>query len=411
MIRSYGSVLLIVVSASLVRAQTPEIELPRGLPVGPWILAPSIFIGVNHDDNLFRQDEAVAPPAADRARQLGAAIEATLPFRQSLLRGSFEVNQFDYQTFDFSRDFATDSEIELDLGFSTGDRLRLSERFTRDFIRLREITQEAPDIEPEEVFFGEPVNVNRITFDLDRSVLGRQGYRVRVQRRDSNYKGEAETGTYDYRGFESLYEFRQPVRRTGWIIFHYDSRRFNHYDVNDPVGVPFRKEETDSFQVGWRSDLGKKNPYLVRFGYERLRYKIQPSSFSGLSGFYFSSFALGSRNRVDVALARQSLPSSLDSYYINNSVNATWRVEVRRNVDLDVRARTAFNDYGPGEFTVCGDSLREDWLSAVSGEMQWGLRSKLQFSIGGSHERRRSNCDFGDYDDTEIHTGFRLGWY
>jgi len=413
---------VLLASALPAWAQGDRVDPPEGIPLGPWIVAPSVFAGQVWDDNLQRVDEgersgSIFGPIEERIWEYGGTLGLVLPFRRSSFEVEYEMADQSFVNTGFDPDPAQRFNGGFDLRFSTGDRLVLWDRFTRDYVRIREDSEEDPSVDAEEVFFGEPFNENRVQVDLSRSVPGRQGYRVRIERRDFNYEGRTPTSLYDYRGFDSVYEFRQPTSEEGWLIFHYASRRFNHYRPLDPrVGVPYRKEIGDSFQVGWRSHLGKANSFLLRIGYESLGYDeyetlTESSRFRGLGGFYSGTFRTGPESRLNVNVTRQSLPSTQNTYYINNVVRAELDADFLRALNVRGRARLAFNDYGdPIPFWDC-DGIREDWVSEIGAEAGWPVHPRAEFTLGGFHTRRSSNCEGGNYKDTEFNVGVRVGWF
>lgn len=388
-----------------------EQELPEGIPVGRWVIAPQAFAEFETDDNLLRDTGDTVDKNWENTAEAGAAVAATLPFRDSFFRVALEAADLVHSSVDFSRHTTTRGETKLDLGFSTGDRLAFGGRFTRDYVRVRDEIDEETTIDAEDIFFGEPFDEHQFDVELERLIPGRQGYRIRIDRRDYNYKGESQLAIYNYRGFDSAYEYRQPTSNRGWLIFNYGTRRFNHYRPEDNVGVPFRKEEQDSLQAGWRGQLGPDSPFLFRLGYETLRYKIEPSSYHGLSAYYAGSFRIGGSSRVELSLNRQSLPSTQETYYITNVLRAEVNRDLLRTLELRGRVRFALNDYGGSVRPGCGGEVREDRLFGLDTELFWPVRPRLNFGISGSHERRSSNCDFANYDDTELRAGLNLGWF
>ncbi len=387
-------------------------EVPEGIPLGRWILAPEGFLEFETDDNLLRDAGGTAVDKKwENTTEAGAAVAATLPFRNSFFKVELEATDLVHSSVDFSRRTANHGAATLDLGFSTGDRLALGGRFTRDFVRVRNVIVEETTVDAEDIFFGEPYDEHQFGVELERLIPGRQGYRMRVDRRDYNYSGDSAVALYDYRGFDGAYEFRQPTSNRGWLIFNYGMRRYNHYEPEDAVGVPFRKEKQDSLQVGWRGQLGPESPFLFRLGYESLRYEIDPSSYRGISGYYAGSFRIGRDSSVQLSLSRQSLPSTQETYYINSVLRAEVNRSLLRTLDFTGRVRFALNDYGGAVRSDCGAEAREDRVFALDTELFWPVHPRMDFGISGSHERRSSNCDFATYEANELRAGLRLGWF
>ncbi len=391
-------------------AAPAQSELPDGVRIGRWILAPSAFLDLESDANLLRTDDS-RESIRDHSAEYGGALAASLPFRNSLFRIGYEASKLGYSAVDFERDLSEETTVDLDLQFGSGNRLVLRDSFTRGSVRLRDLVGEDTTQAPEEVFYGAPWNQNRAQLRLERAVPGRQGWRVQLERRDFNYRGQELTSLYDSRGFESDYEFRQPVTSRGWVVFYYGTRRFNHYRPQDEVGVPYRKELEDSFQLGWRGLAGAGNPYLIRLGYERVNFEIQTSSFEGLSALLTGSFRAGPYSRTTLELSRRAFASTEDTHYINNRFSGEFETQVLGAFDLRTRAVLAFNQYVDPVDSDCGGELREDWIRGLEAGLAWPLEPWIELGLSGTHERRNSSCPFGDYDDTEVRAGLRVGWF
>jgi hypothetical protein len=391
----------------------PVAAQPRvdSLSLGPWLFRPSWYAFLQYDSNLLRTDESVFPAQSDSGREIGVEIDAALPFRNSVFELGYKAAKLNFRDTQFQRDYATEAKAALEFNFSTGDTLILRDVFIRDFVRIQDVIDDDTAVDAEEIFFGDPYDLNRADFVLTRSIPARQGYTVRVGRRDYNYKGDRDVGLYNYRGFDSTFEFSQPTYAGGFLVFHYNQRRFNHYRVRDPVGVPFRKEVSDTLQIGYSGNFGRGNPYFFRLGYERLLYEGQESSFRGLGGLYRSSFILGADDRLNVSVERQSLPSQQDTYYINNVVRLELDKKIMRTLKLRARTRAAFNNYGEPAFVSCGNERREDYVFGYELDFSWPVVRRTQIHLTGLHERRRSNCEGGNYRDNELRFGFRMGWF
>jgi hypothetical protein len=385
----------LLLAAAPARAQ----EIPEGIPVGPWVLAPSFRTAYEIDSNVFFQNESRSE--SDRVARYQGAIRAALPFRNSLVELDYAASKEVLDVNDVPRDLVQILEARVELQFRSGDQLVLRDLYRRDFARSEQV-----DAGGEQVFDGEPYNVNRWEVELSRDDPGRQGYEVRIRRQDFVYEGEENIQFFDYRGFHNSFEYRQPVPGDRSWVVRYSTRRFNHYlprGAGGAVGVPFREETTDSFEFGLRGSLGEGQPYRIRLGYGRFRYDEREvrSEFDGLVGSAAWSLQLGGRTQLNLEAVRRTLPSNFESYYINNAIAAELEREWLRSeggTELELRR----NDYAD---TRRDDSFRVDvyW--------RWRVHERLRFEISTFHARRSSNEDFADYEATGLETAVALGWF
>lgn len=383
----------------------------QALFVGPWLLQPQFSFEVRHDDNLFR-----GPSNQRSERTLGAtgALVATLPFRESFLQVNLAGGKQDYQTTTIARDTSFDLGVELQLNFSSGDRLVLRERFREDFARLNDLSQLGNEL----VFRGDPYRINRWEVELVREIPNRQGYAVRVRREDFNFEGDEASGFVDYRGFDTAFEYRQPLPRNRWWILHYAARRFNAYDPADDVGVPETKESSDALQAGLRGTWGPDQTYFVRFGLVRFRLdrlrEGDRAEYSGVAGAANWRRRLGARFDLDVNFARSPLPSTFETYYISDDLQATLERRFLRQARATVFSRLGRNRYGEevASFPLaCRDLRVEDDRFELGANLSWAFHERLAVRLGATREQRGSNCDANEYEAMVVNVGFNMGWF
>jgi len=381
-------------------------QVPPGLEVGPWILAPVLRGSWSYDSNVFRQVDQSSEH--DSVVQAEAGLSATLPFRASALRLDYRGNRLEYGKSNFDRDMTHNAGVELSLAFKTGDRLTLRDVYRRDILRI----DLSEDVEGnEQVFQGEPFSLNRWELELDRSATDRQGYLIRVRRQDYTLDDDVATGVYEYRGFDNVFEYRQPLTTYRSWTLRYGMRRFSHFDPADSVpGQPFRREESDSLLYGLRGRVGAGQTYHVQLGYGQFRLRQSaPEEFSGLVAAVNWGLALGGRTALAVDVVRRPLPSSFDTYYINNAL----RVDLsRRWLRFRSRAtgRATVNDYA--EATAgCGGRSREDVTLGVEARQGLIVHERMEIGVGAFYERRSSNCDVSDFTANGVDVGVTVGWF
>jgi hypothetical protein len=400
--------------AAAVPAAAQRQSVPDGIAVGPWIVAPWLGTEWQVDDNLLRQPDSVVEDLdlRESSTEWTGGLTATLPFRNSKLELDYESGYLTYSTGNYDREFSYNAGVLAEFAFSTGDFLTLEDRFDREFIQIEEQFDEDFVFGAEERFQGQPYDDNRWTIQAERPGLDRQGYRVRIQRRDRNYAGSEHPGLYDVRGFDNVFEYTQPLGTDRALLVHYNPRRFNHYRVEDPVGVPFRKEQADSLQAGVTGEWRGGNSYLARVGYERLDYVGEESSFRGMSYHLQGRLPVGGRTGLFLALSRRALPSTLDTYYIANAVRAALDRTWTRTLDVAVAVNFDLNGYGaPTGEPGCIDETRKDIGMAASADVIWQPQPRMGFTLGAHREHRNSNCELSNYEATEVRAGFTLGWF
>ena len=397
---------------SLALTVTLAKDVPEGIPVGPWILAPSFSSSYDADTNVFRKtNEADADD--DRIATLGGELFGILPFRNSQLTLGYRTSKESYENTEFSRELTQHAEFELELNFKSGDRLALRDFYREDFARSEDI-----DAGGELVFEGEPYTINRWEVEFSRDDPGRQGYFVRVRRQDFSYDGEAAVGFFEYRGFDNVFEYRQPLPAYRRWVLRYNTRRFNHYDprcklgldCDGEVGVAFRKEVSDSVELGFMGDLGDGQPYVVRLGYASFRYEGTTSSdFDGVVGYAAWRLLLGSRTDLELRLTRRALPSNFETYYINNAFEAKLDREWLR-FESSIEFEYYLNEYGDPVPIGNGFCRRRDSNYELDVSWAWRMHERFKFEISAFHTNRRSTCDNSDFQATGLGTGIALGW-
>jgi hypothetical protein len=394
-------------------AAAQERSLPDGIHAGPWILEPWLGSQWELDDNLLRQPEGVvSDDLRESSTEWSAGITATLPFHNSRLEVDYETGYLTYATGNYDREVSYAGGVLAEFAFSSGDRLTIEDEFAREFVQIEEVFDEDFVFGAEERFQGEPYDDNRWSIEAARSALDRQGYRIRILRRDRNYAGTERPGLYDLRGFDNIFEYTQPVATGQALLVHYNPRRFNHYRVEDPVGVPFRREVADSLQAGVTGQWRGGNHYLARVGYERLDYEGEESSFRGMSYHLQGRLPLGGRTGLFLALSRRALPSTLNTYYIANAIRAALDRTWTRTLDVAVSVNFDLNGYGdPTGEPGCIDETRKDIGMAANADLIWQPQPRMGFTLGAYREHRNSNCDLSNYDATELRAGFTLGWF
>jgi hypothetical protein len=373
--------------------------VPKGIPVGRWILTPTFRTAYEVSDNVFYQIEPFA--SSDRVTRYQGRLGASMPFRNSMLDLEYGASKDTFDINSVPRDLRQQFRAEVTLNFKSSDRLVFRDMYLEDFARSETI-----DVGSEQVFAGQPYNVNRWEIELSRNDATRQGYLIRIRRQDFVYEGQEDISFFDYRGFDNVFEYRQPVPgNRSWIV-RYEARRFKHYDpfqVLAPHGEPFRREKTDSFQLGLRGMLGEGQPYRIHLGYGSFEYveAVNLSNFDGLVGAAAWRLHLGLRSVLELEAVRRALPSNFESYYVNNAVDARFEIEWLRT-EAGTELEVVKNQYS---------GFREDDIIKFDLFWAWRVHERMKFEVSSVYAKRSSNVPFANYDALSVETAFSLGWF
>jgi hypothetical protein len=398
---------------------------PDGLPVGRWILAPYFVSQVGLEDNLFRvsgcaEDDPDCLEAQTVSRTM-LGLAARLPVRNSLIELRYEAEKRRYErSAPPKRPLEEIAAALAQFSFSTGDQLAISDTYTRGSSDVRAI-DEGGEFE----FQDDPYDLNRFEAMWTRTNPSRQGFILRFARVDLNFAPPENPDPedpdndlipfFDYRGFESNFEYRQPMAGRKWIRVYYDSRRFNHYNPNlrSETGVPFRKEVADTLQLGLGGTAGRNKPFNVRFGYGRYRLEGTGAEFDGIVGAADLAIGIGARTNLTFNFWRRPLPSNFPTYYIVNSlrmgVERPFLREFMAGVSL-VYARSQYGDVLIIDGTP-ENEIRKDQRFVVEAYLDWFVHPRIAIRVAGGHQQRVSSSEGSGYTASAVSVGLRLGWF
>ncbi|MCP3978808.1 MAG: hypothetical protein GY716_05690 [bacterium] len=407
-------------------------SLPEGIKIGPVVVNPYIAFDYAYNDNVFYDPDDPEineeGPRSDRVREITGRVTALLPLRRSEIELFYEASRFEYEEFstDFSRETSGTTGAVFDLRFSSNDRLRIRETYETGLIDVQVF-----DGADEQVFVGQGYDSNVFRVELSRSVPRRQGYSIRIDRVDFVYdEFDRETGYFDYRGFETNFEYRQPLASNKWITGSYGARRFNHYDrsrdgIEYPVGVPFRKEESDTYELGLRGTFGERQPFVFKLGQGKYTYEgAEDSEFTGVVGQARVRLRVGGRSQIDLDLSRGSYPSTVSSFYVRSALGVVFERSWRQFSSIGIDSRLARNLYDSSTTCSAPGSVpgnpqgnnpnpvrRDDRLLRFRAYVDFVVHPRMGIRISGDHRRRNSQCQDGDYATNIISTAFVVGWF
>jgi len=393
---------------------------PEGLPVGRLILAPYFVSQVGVEDNLFRlsscpvdEPDCFEPQMVAR-NMLGLA--ARLPVRNSLIELRYEAAKRQYERAAPPRRALEEvADALFQLNFSSGDQLSIRDTYTRGSSDVRAI-DEGGEFE----FQDRPFDLNRFEAMWTRTIPSRQGFIVRFARVDLNFATPDDPLVnpipfFDYRGFESNFEYRQPLAGRKWLRVYYDSRRFNHYDPNDrsQTGIPFRKEVADTLQLGLGGMAGRNKPFNLRVGYGRFRLEETGAEFNGIVGAADLAIGIGARTNLTLNVWRRPLPSNFNTYYIVNSFRVAVERPILRSFVAGVSVAHLRSQYGDLLIVdgVEDDEIRKDQRYLLEAYFDWFVHPRVAIRVAGGHQQRVSNADHSEFEASAASVGLRLGWF
>ena len=400
-------------------------EPPPGVPMGPWVVAPLIVTGYTYESNpFFRADEL--DPVSERILEISPEIVATLPFRNSRLSLEGRYTSFEYENRATGDDDALDLSADLDLAFYSGDRLRIGYGVLDGTSRTL-----AFDECGESVFNGEPYRFDRYEFELSRAQTGRRGYEVAV--RNSSVDFDEDQGSFfEFDGWETDVEYREPLSASSWLLARFSGRRFDQFRSGGSRDAPFRTESTDAGFLGVRG-VRQELSYDVAVGWARSEYELSDETAPGgrpRSDFRDAVWSasvtrrLGPLDEVLLRTERRVFASFFrdNNYYLSTRTRAQWTRRLRGRSSVWLLIEYATNDY-PDPVDTNGDGepdvVREDHLWDVGIYGTVAVWRKLGIRVDVRHRRRDSNYVFettdgtllsADYEGLRAFVGVTLGW-
>jgi len=423
--------LLLLAAGIAAGAEAPP---PDGVTIGNLVLQPSWATYLEYDDNIFRRDVR-SQYISGFIHNLVFGLGADIPVSNSLFEFDYEGNQRNYGEHgdNIGRNLTHELAAKMTMKFGSGDRLTLSDDYTLGATDLQIVDDVGDELVRDEVFRGEPYTYNRWAVELAREVPRMQGYSMKVTRLDMIFDAEEcdpddptcfAVPFFDYRGFQSVFQYRHPLPVDNWLVGYYDFRLLDNYTpknkeegsglVPEGPGVLFRTEHSNSYQVGLGGYMWQRHPFLVRAGLGHFRYSgLNPSdsTYRGLVGHARLRFNLGSSTELNMSLDRRPLPSNYPTYYINNAL----RVQIDRKwlqySKVGFRLNLSRNEYGDSIEGLCSPGvIRMDDRVMADGHVEWKIHRLVGLRVAASHWRRTSNCDTSEYSANVISAGIELGW-
>jgi hypothetical protein len=391
---------------------------PKGFPAGPWILAPTVVAGYEHNTNVFLEDE-IEDPTSDYSLVVEPEITATLPFRNSYLDFHYKATWRDYGSAFPDEKLAQELGVRLSLLFASMDRITIGGNRIFGVAATEEF-----DPGGEVVYDGKEFDLTDYSVELKREVQGRRGYRIQVRRSELDFDPAPDLRFFDFKGWSGEAEYREPLNENLWIIGAYSGSRTDHFCKNlDPLGnpcpppsEPLRKESTDTASLGLRGVLAANQPFYLRVGSASYRYTLRTgSNFQGVTAEGSLGIPIGGGTSLRFGLSRRPYPS----FYFNSNFYLVERVDTQlqhdwRNGAASAGLRAFFSrsrysnaiDFPgfPQDGTVRRDTiLRGELYANVFLVKRFGLSTVV------SWQSRDSNIEGEDYEGESYFLGLTYG--
>ena len=387
-----------------------------GIKAGPVIIAPSLAVGYAYDSNVL-QLPADVNPEPDEILTLQPAIQITIPFSNSSFRIGDVLTYVDYnQTPQTQGKTANDAVADLTLNFGSLDQLEIS---AHNIVGVAATL--AFDPGGEVGFQGNTFTLHKEAVIFSRLLPGARGYRFGLERNALRFDPSITVNFYNHRGFDGEAAYFQPLSPNTRLAFGYLGSRYDQYDAQNPSTLS-RTESGDIVYGQIEGQLGPRQPYMVRLGWDHLAFggtQTQATGdFSGVIGQVNLSAIVGGGTAFFVAVQRQPYRSydASNSFYVSNL--AVGSVERRFLGGTSVGGSVLFSINGYRQISSSTNDAtqvttyyyREDRRVQLEAHANLELAERVAFRVSLARNRRYSNAPGADYNTTVFFGGFVLGW-
>jgi hypothetical protein len=391
-----------------------EAEKVVGFPAGPFVIGPSLTTGYSYDSNVYLRPETVDTPS-DQVLTVEPALQLTVPFSNSAFRLADTLRYVDYShTPQTAGKSSNDAVAELVLNFASRDKLDLSAHHIAGVAETL-----AFDPGGAFTFSGNSFRLHTETVAISREIAGARGYRVAIERNALTFDRSVDTVPFvDYRGFDGECAYLQPLSSNTRLAFGYRGARYDQFNLGSicsPNEV-CRTENGNAVYAQIEGQLGPKQPYYVRLGWERLDFGLNaaPGDYSGLIGQVNMSAIVGGGTKVTFVAVRQPYRSSVpgNNFYLFDQIGG--KIERPFPQGSLVGGEMSFSqgayDQAATPEPEAPSVLRRDRTIRLEVYANLVVADHVVFRVSFLKNRRYSNFPGADYNATVIFGGFVLGW-
>ena len=425
--RAVASIVVTVVGGGAFAQSENKALNAEGLQAGGMIFVPSLTFGYSYDTNVLQEPE-IAEPEPDQVLTLQPAVQLTIPFSNSSFSFGDVLTYVDYKhTPQIQGKTSNDAVADLTLNFGSLNQLEIN---AHNIAGVADTL--AFDLGGEIAFQGNAYQLHTEAVSLSRLLPGTRGYRFGLQRSAVRFDPTitAVSAFYNYRGFEGEASYFQPLSPNTRLAFGYLGSRYEHSDVGNPDVVQ-RTENGDVLYGQIEGQLGPRQPYIVRLGWQRLGFTDSEGGslsgdFAGIVGDLKLSAIVGGGTMFTVGIQRSPYRSyeSANSFYVFNLISGSVERLFLSGTSVGGSLGLSVNGYKqPTTYTLLPAPdppdppetvtiFREDRRVQLEAHANIAVAKRLAFRVSLARNRRYSNAPEGlfDYNNTVLFGGFVLGW-
>jgi hypothetical protein len=385
----------------------------EGIPLGRFVLHPSLTLEFARDDNVFRRNEDL--PGDDLIRSgvmvTRARILLDMPLGQSRVRWAYSPVYRDYTSGRFRQSERFSHFFDLDGSFQIGPSLRLAfrEHFVRGTVELQEVDPGG------ELTFGlVPFVTHEPQVEVELSLGARHGVSLLPRYSSIRFERVQEAPIFDSRrrGLEGRYNYRLNEPSTLYAFYQFES--------TDLEGLAASSSASRSVGIGLRRDVSQVVVTQLSAGYQSIE-------FEGGTGMTFSGPVITATARlrisdvtsVEAAIGRQPYQSySIDTnYYVNTNLRLRIIQQIGRSIYWQGEGTLHRNVYVDPE--TPGLARRREWTGQLEIGAGYQFRPTLRAYVGYTSQARKSNIETVssgetlsplDYQANRVSFRIEVGW-
>jgi hypothetical protein len=382
-----------------------------GFQAGGAVIAPSLTAGYTYNTNI-NQRPAGQDPQPDGMLTLQPALLLTVPFSNSSFQFGDVLTYFDYsEAIQTEGKTANDAVAELNLNFGSRDSLEISAH------NVAGVAQTLFDPGNQVTFQGNSYNLHTEAISFLRVVSGARGYRFALSRTAVRFEPSTTVQFYNFRGFDGGAEYLEPLSPNTRLSFGYLGSRYDHFDADDPTTL-LRSEAGDTIFGQVEGQLGPRQPYLVRLGWQRLMFTgpdaAAADDFSGIVGQARLSAIVGGGTMITFQIQRQPYRSFVqpNNYYLYDAISGWVERVFPQGSSVGGLVGFSMNSYNQPTSDPNSSSTyyRQDRRVQLEAYANLALAKHVLFRVTLARNRRSSNAPDAGYIEKILFGGFVFGW-
>jgi hypothetical protein len=377
--------------------------------------SPGVYLGWQHDSNLFRLPDSVSPPGAPRGvadYQYGASLEAALPVSQQFFSLDAHAVRNHYSDADFLdyTNLAGNADWRWRYGHAwSGDIQAEYHRDLVPFDEFQSLVESRPRIRDiRRLAGGSASAVRKLTLDWDLGVTLRHD----ASRDESGFEfldRDLSRGTVDltYHGTRDPNDYLGLRVNSRWV-------RFPHREIVSATQVDNAYREDDLLiRFNWVAT--ERSTLTADLGYSMLHHReFSSRDFSGPTGSLTYRFTPTGNAGAELGGWREIVAQTQTtaSYMTEAGVRVKpyWRYsdQILFEGDLETSRREYKGD--PLLGLASGVPLRSDRIRFAELSATYTPADHLIFKFSAHKERRNSNRDNKDYEYTLLAANVALNF-